>query len=78
MIWSELESLLLDRKVIGINLQFMNHNIWDNASQVLVKPSEVVMMLLKELDESKVEVEPELGANLDFMIKKIRMNADII
>ena len=43
-----------------------------------MRPSEAIVMLLKELDESKVEVEPELGAYLDFVIWKIKMNADII
>ena len=41
-------------------------------------PGEAVMVLLKELDERKVEVDLELGANLNFVIWKIQMNGDII
>ena len=41
-------------------------------------PGEAIMVLLKELDESKAKVEPELGANLNFVIWKIWMNGDII
>ena len=77
-IWSDLTSFLLNRRVVRIDLELVNHNIWADASHVLVRQSEVVVMLLKELDESKAEVEPELGANLNFVIWKIRMNADII
>ena len=61
-------SLLLDRRMVGIDLELVNHNIWADASHVLVGPDEAVMMLLKELVESKAEVELELGANLNFVI----------
>ena len=62
----------------GIYLELVNHNIWADAGHILVRPSEVVMILLKELDESKAEVELKLGDNQDFVIWKIRMNSDII
>ena len=68
-------SLLFDRKVVRIDREL---NIWVDASYVLVRPSEVVVMMLKELDESKAEVKPKLAANLDFVIWKILMNVDII
>ncbi len=54
--WSELASIMLDRRVIRIDLELMSHNIWADVSRVLVKSGEAVMMLLKELDESKAKV----------------------
>ena len=56
----------------------MNHNIWVDAIHVLARPGKAVMMLIKELDKSKAEVEPELGTNLGFVVWKIWMNRDIV
>ena len=55
--WSKLASLLLDKRMVGIDLELMNHNIWADASHVLMG-----------LDKHKAKVEPELGTNLNFLI----------
>ena len=57
--------------MVGINPELVDHNIWADTSHVLVGAGKAIMVLLKELDKHKVEVEADLGANLNCMIWKI-------
>ena len=57
--------------MVRINLELVNHHIWVDTSHVLVGLGKVVMMLLKEPNESKVKFEPGLGVNLNFVVWKI-------
>ena len=55
---SELALLLLDWKMVGVDLESVHCYLWVDSSHVLVGPSKAIVVLLEELDEC----EPELGA----------------
>ena len=50
VLWSELASLLLDRGMIGIDLEPVYCYVWVDSSHVLVGPSKAIVVLLEELD----------------------------
>ena len=75
---SELESLLLDWRMVGVDLESMHCYLWVDSSHVLVGQSKAIVVLLEELDECEAEFEAEACSNLDLVVRVIGMNVDIV
>ena len=50
---SKLASLLLDRGMVGVNLEPMYRYFRVDSGHVLVRPSKAIVVLLEKLDECK-------------------------
>ena len=77
-LWSELVSLLLDMRMVKVELELVNHNILVDTSHVHVGPGKAVMVMLEELDECRAKVKYESSANMNLVIWKVWIDRDII
>ena len=76
--WSELASLLFDWRLVGVNLESVYYYVWVDSSYVLVGPSKAIMVLLEELDECEPELCTEACPNLDFVVRIVGMDANVV
>ena len=64
--------------MVGVDLEPVYCYFRVDSSHVFVRPSEVIMVLLEELDECKVESRAEACSNLDLVVWVVGMDAEII
>ena len=64
--------------MVRVDLELVYYYIWVDSGHVLVGPSKAVVMLLEKLNECKAEVGSKTCANLDLVIQKVWVDADII
>ena len=64
--------------MVWVNLEPMYCYVRVDSSHIFVRPSEAIMVLLEELDECKAQLEAEACSDLDFVIWKVWMDANII
>ena len=71
-------SLLFDWGMVGVDLEHVYRYFRVNSDHVFVRPSKAIVVLLEELDECKAEFRVEACSNLDFVIKIIGMDANVV
>ena len=52
---SKLASLLLNWRMVGVDLEFVHCYLWVDSNHVLVGPSKAIVVLLEEIDECEPE-----------------------
>ena len=55
-------SLLLDWRMVGVDLESVYCYLWVDSSHVLVGLSEAIVVLLEDLDECEVEFRAEVAS----------------
>ena len=71
-------ALLFEWRIVRVDLEFVYYYIRTDFGYVFVRPIKAVVMLFEELDECKADFGAEECSNLDLVIRKVGMNADII
>ena len=64
--------------MVEVDLESVHCYVWIDSYHVLVGPSKVIVVLLEELDECELELEAEACSNLDFVIRIVGMDADVV
>ena len=64
--------------MVEVDLESVHCYIWIDSYHVLVGPSKAIVVLLEELNERKSELCDEACPNLDFVVRIIGMDADIV
>ena len=70
--------LLFDWGVVRVDLELVYYYIIIDSIHIFVRPSKVVVTLFEELDECKSQFRAEACSNLNLVISKVRMDANII
>ena len=78
MLGSELVSLLLDWRMVGVDLESVHCYVWVDSCHVLVGPSKLIVVLLEELYECELELCAEVCSNLDFVVQKMGVDTDVV
>ena len=71
-------SVLFDWRMVRVDLELVYCNIKTDSDHVYMRPSKAVVILFEELDKCKVKFGVEVCSNLDLVIQKVGMNANII
>ena len=71
-------SLLVDWRMVRVDLESMHCYVWVNSCPVLVGPSKAIVVLLEELDECETELCDEVCPNLDFVVRIVEMDVDVV
>ena len=71
-------SLLLDRRMVGVNLESVHCYVWIDSCHVLVRPSKAIVVLSEECDECEPELCAETCPDLDLVVRIVRMDADVV
>ena len=74
----ELAPLLLDWRMVGVDLESVYCYVWVNSYHVLVGPSKAIVVLLEELNEYESEFCAEACPNLDFVVRIVGMDTDVV
>ena len=64
--------------MVRLNLESVYRYVWFDSSNVLVGPSKAIVVLLEELDECEPELCAEACPNLDFVVRIVGMDANVI
>ena len=64
--------------MVGVDLESMHCYVWVDSCHVLVGPSKEIVVLSKECDECEPELCTEACSNLDFVVRIVGMDADIV
>ena len=64
--------------MVGVDLESMHYYVWIDSCHVLVGPSKAIVVLREELDECEPELYTEACPNLDFVVRIVGMDANII
>jgi len=78
LLGSELASFLLDWWMVGVELESMHCYVWVDSCHVLVGPSKATVVLCEEFDECKLELCTEVCLDLDFVVRIVTMDADVV
>ena len=64
--------------MVGVDLESVHCYVWIDSCHVLVGPSKAIVMLLEELDECELELCAEACSNLDFVVRIIVLDTDVV
>ena len=64
--------------MVQVYLELMNHHLCVNFGHVSVRPVKAIMVLLKEVDEVFTEIWLQMSSNMNFVIRQVRVNGNII
>ena len=64
--------------MVGVDLESVHCYVWVDSYHVLVGPSKAVVVLREELDECKPELCTEACPNLDFVVRIVGMDPDVV
>ena len=78
MLGSELASLLLDWLMVGVDLEYVDRYVWIDSCHVLVGPGEAIVVLCEEFDECEPELYTEACPSLDFIVRIVRIDTDVV
>ena len=78
MLGSELASLLLDWLMVGVDLEYVDRYVWIDSCHVLVGLGEAIVVLCEEFDECEPELYTEACPDLDFVLRIVGMDVDIV
>ena len=71
-------SLLFDWRMVGVDLEFVHCYVWVDSCHVLMGPSKAIVVLLEELDECESELCAEACPNLDFVVRIMGVDIDVV
>ena len=74
----KLASLLLDRRMVGVDLESVHYYVWIDSCHVLVRPGKAIVVLSEECDECEPELYAETCADLDLVVQIVRMDANVV
>ncbi len=64
--------------MVGVDLESVHCYVRVDSCHVLVGPSEAIVVLLEELDEREPKLCAEAGPNLDFVVRIVGVDADVV
>ena len=64
--------------MVGVDLESMHCYVWVDSCHVLVGPNKTIVVLREEFDECESELGTEACPNLDFVVRIVGMDADVI
>ena len=64
--------------MVGVNLESMHCYVWVDSCHVLVGPSKAIVVLCEEFDECEPELCTEACLDLDFLVRIVGMDADVV
>ena len=70
--------LLFDWRIVRVGMEPMYYYVWVDSSYVFVRPSEAIVVLSEEFNECEPELYTEACPNLDFVVRIVRVDADIV
>ena len=70
--------LLFYWRMVRVDLEPVHCYVGVDSCHVLVGPSKAIVVPLEELDECESELEAEASPNLDFVVRIVGMDADVI
>ena len=71
-------SLLLDWRMVGVGLESVYCYVWVDSCHVLVGPRKAIVVLREELNEYEPELCAESCPDLDFVVRIVGVDADVI
>ena len=78
MLGSELASLLFDWRMVGVDLESVHCYVRVDSFHVLVGPSKAIVVPLEELDECESELGAEACPNLEFVVRIVGMDTNVV
>ena len=64
--------------MVGVDLESVHGYVWVDSCHVLMGPSKAILVLLEELDECEPELCTEVCPDLDFVVRIVGIDADVI
>ena len=64
--------------MVGVDLESVHCYVWVDSCHVLVRPGKAIVVLHEELDECEPELCAESCPNLDFVVRIVRVDADVV
>ena len=71
-------SLLFSWRMVGVDLEPMHCYVGVDSCHVLVGPSKATVVLSQELDECELELCVESCPDLDFVVRIVGVDADVV
>ena len=64
--------------MVRVDLESVHCYVWVDSCHVLVGPSKAIVVLHEEFDECETEFCTEACPNLDFVVRIVGMDADVV
>ena len=64
--------------MVGVDLESMDSFLWIDSCHVLVGPSKPIVVLREELDECEPKLCTEACPNLDFVVRIVGMDVNVV